>query len=146
VLSFLFVPSTAQELHRPIETPIDKWRPVHPGIWKVTSTTSDKTGKKPPQTTTTSACPYPAVLFLNNFATMRLAESGCRYSTYRLSDQVFHIAADCRALRGGDHVETTTLQASADGRRFTTATTWSTSGGSVTMQRDGELVAECNGN
>lgn len=146
VLFLLIVPSAAQELRRAIETPIDNWRPVRPGIWKVTSTMSDESGTKLPQAATTSACPYPAILFLNNLATIRLAESGCRYSTYRLSDQVFHIAAHCKALGGGDHVETTTLQASGDGRRFTTATTWSTSRGSVTLQRDGEFVAECRAN
>jgi hypothetical protein len=146
VLSLLAVPSTAQELHRPIETPLDKWRPVQAGIWKVTSTISDETGRRLPQTATASACPYPAVFFLNSFAPIRLAESGCRYSTYRLSDQVFHIAAQCSALRGGEHIETTTLQASADGRRFTTATTWRTPGGTVTMQRDGEFVSDCKAN
>jgi len=145
-LVLLFAPSTAQELRQAIETPIDSWQPVRPGIWKVTSTTSDQSGTKPPLTTSTSACPHPALLFLNNFATIRLAELGCRYNTYRLSDHVFHIAAHCRALRSGDHVETTTLQTSSDGRRFTTATTWSTSQGIVTLQREGEFVAECKAN
>jgi hypothetical protein len=83
------------------------------------------------------------MLFLNDVANIQLGEPGCRYATYKLSDQVFHIAAQCRALRGPDHFETTTLDVSDDGRRFTAATTWGTSSGSVTVQREGELVADC---
>jgi hypothetical protein len=132
-----------EQMGSAIKTPIDQWRPVRPGTWSVKSTRSDSPVGQPPAVAMISACPYPSMLFLNNVANIQLGEPGCRYGTYKLSDQVYHIAAHCRALRGRDHFETTTLQVSDDGRKFAAATTWDTSSGSMTVQRVGELVADC---
>ena len=139
-------PGAPDQIGPAIKTPIDQWRPVRPGTWTIKSTRSDSRAGQSPAAATISACPYSALLFLNNMADIQLGESGCRYATYKLSDQVYHIAAHCRALRGRDHFETTTLKVSDDGRQFTAATTWETSSGSVTMQREGALVADCKAN
>lgn len=145
VLLCVFARSSAsQQTGAAIQTPIDQWRPVRPGTWTVTSTRTDSRSGQPPAVTTTSACPYPALLFLNKLADIPIGESGCRYNTYQLSDPIYHIVAQCRALRGGDHFETTTLRVAEDGRQFTAATSWSGSSGSVTLQREGKFVADCN--
>lgn len=126
-----------------IETPIDSWQPVRAGLWRIQSLRSDEPSSKSPIGITASACPYPSLLFLNTLAPIRLAEPGCKYSTYKLSDQVFHIVGRCEALKGGEHVETTTLQTAVDGRHFTTVTTWTDAHGRVTLQRTGEFVTDC---
>ena len=136
-------PGAPDQIGPAIKTPIDQWRPVRPGIWTVKSIRSDSRVGQSPAVEKISACPYPAMLFLNDVANIQLGEAGCRYTTYKLSEQVYHIAAHCRALRGGDHFETTTLKVSDDGRQFTAATTWDTSSGGVTVQREGGLVADC---
>lgn len=147
VLLLIFSGSSAlAQIGAPIPTPLDQWRPVAPGTWKIKSIRSGSAASQQPATTTTVACPYSALLFLNKMASVKVGEAGCRHETYKLSEQSYHITTQCRGLRGADHYETTTLQVSNDGRRFTAATTWNNSNDTVTLQREGELLSECKAN
>ena len=134
------------QIGAPMSTPLDQWRPVPAGTWKITSIRSGSPSGPQSATTTTVACPYSAPLFLTNMANIKLGEAGCRHETYKLSEHTYHIATQCRALRGNDHFETTTLQLSGDGRHFTAATTWRNSSNNITLQREGELLSGCKAN
>src|SRR3954470_13614982 len=108
LLALLARSSGPGQIGSAIDTPIDRWRPVSPGTWRIKSIRSDSPSGQPPATTTSSACPYSALLFLNNMANTPIGESACRYETHQVSQYVYHIVAHCKALRGSDHFETTT--------------------------------------
>jgi len=134
--------ATAQSL-TPIATPIETWRPVEPGSWRLSSTRSDA---KPPQAATVAtslACPYSATLFLARLAPIKLGEAGCRHSTYQLSPHSYHIATECSVLHGGSHYETTTLNVADDERHFVAVTSWSGPSGAISIRRDGEWISGC---
>ena len=134
----------AQQIEGPIPTPIDQWQPVLSGQWSITTKRFDSSGVDSPQTKQNiSACPYSSLLFLNPSAPIKLGEAGCQFRAYRISKTQFHIAARCKALRGPDHYETTTLLVSPNGRAFSSATTWIESKGSVTIRSEGTLTSEC---
>src|SRR5262245_17786827 len=142
LLTFSASGSRAQ-IGTPIPTPLDQWRPILPGTWKITSSRSGSTTTSKPATTTTVACPYSAPLFLTSVANIKAGEAGCEHETYQVSDHTFHIATRCRQLRSNDHFETTTLQVSDNGRHFLAVTTWRDSGDNITLQRNGELLSRC---
>lgn len=144
LLLLLAATASPAQIAAPIPTPLDQWQPVSPGTWRIKSLRSDSGGQA--ETTTSLACPYSALLFMNSMANIKLGEAGCRHETYRLSAHSYHIATRCAALRAKDHIETTTLLVSDDGRRFVAATTWSSPHGHVTLQREGEFLSECKAN
>lgn len=146
VLLLLGESMASAQVAAPIPTPLDQWRPVSPGTWKIKALRSSGSSVQQPTTATSLACPYSALLFLRSMADLKLGEAGCRHETYKMSEHIYHIATYCKTLRGKEHVETTTLQVLDNGKRFVAATTWDGPPYSVTLQREGELVSECKSN
>ena len=143
LLVVMFAIMVAAQSVAPIATPIDTWRPVEPGSWRLSSTRSDAKSGQAPAVATTLACPFSATLFLANLAAIKLGEAGCRPTTYQLSSHSFHIATECSVLRGGSHYETTTLNVADDERHFVAVTTWSGPSGAISVRRDGEWISGC---
>ena len=138
--------SAPAQIGAPIPTTIEHWRPVSTGTWKITSVLSDSALRHPSVSTTSLVCPYSALLFLNHSANFKIGKAGCRHSVYKLSEQNYHIATQCRELRGGNHFETTSLRVSDGGQKFYAVTTWSGPQGSSTLQREGEFLSACAAN
>jgi hypothetical protein len=137
----------AQQIEAPIDTRIDRWQPVLPGQWIVSSKRfpakqTDASSATSTQTTA-SACPYSSLLFLRSDASVKLGEPGCQFRAYQLSKNEYHIVARCRTLSDKDHYETTTLTVSNEGKAFSSATTWIEPKGSITMRMEGAWSTAC---
>lgn len=137
----------AQPLEGPIEVGITEWQPVSPGKWRVsTKRFGPRDGRSSSGGSAgvgVSACPYPSVMFLRSYASVKLGEAGCQFQTYRLSPNDYHIIARCRTLGGKDHFETTTLTVSNESKAFKSATTWIEATGSITVRTDGVWSGPC---
>jgi Protein of unknown function (DUF3617) len=137
----------AQQLESPIETRVDKWQPVLPGKWTVSTKRFEAGQEQALAAASTqaaaSACPYPSLFFLRNQAPVKLGEPGCQFRTYRVSKNAYHIVARCRTLAAKDHYETTTLTVSNEGKAFSSATTWIEPQGGITVRTEGVWLAAC---
>jgi hypothetical protein len=137
----------AQQLEGPIETRIDKWQPVLPGTWTVSTKRfvagHEETSPAASTQASALACPYSSIFILRSHATVKLGEPGCEFRTYRLSEREYHIVARCRTLAGKDHYEMTTLTVSSDGKAFNSATTWTEPKGSITERAEGVWSVAC---
>ena len=134
----------AQQLPGLIPTPIDQWRPVEPGIWTISTkqfTSGD--GQSPQTMQELSGCPYSSLLFLHANRPAKLSEAGCQFQTFRMSETLYHVVARCKALQGQVLSETTTISVSANGRAFSSVTSWPEARGVIAIHKEGTLASAC---
>jgi hypothetical protein len=124
-------------------TPLETWRPVESGMWVVRDVSFAGGTRTALAEKTASACPYPSLFFLRSFAPVKIGKAGCQFETYRISDQAYHITGTCKNLRGGNHLEMTTLTVASDRLSFKSATSWTEQNGKVTLRREGRRTSAC---
>jgi len=140
----MMLPTGTSADGRPIATPLDAWRPVEPGRWRLTSVISVGIGIPRETTRLVDACPWPSLLLLRYSGSEKLGKAGCRHDTVELPNRRYRVTTRCALLAGGESNETTVFEIVSD-REFTAIGSFRESGRAVSINETATWVEPCQG-